>query len=177
MADYEFKLTPEGETALKTFEALDGAVIRVGWQAGDMAAGHGPQPKYGKKRKGKATESSKATLAEIAMYNEYGTSTAPARPFMRKSFENNQEEISTLIEKSLKKIAKSGKSQQFLYLLGVKLVSTVQSEIENGQFEANAKSVYDRKKKLSRKDAKGEPKPLIDTATMKNSVGYMIEGE
>lgn len=182
MADYEMTLTPEGKAAFKTLDALDGATIRVGWQSSGMTVlgknnkPAGSQPLYGMERNsdGKIVQS-ELTLAEIAMYNERGTSTSPARPFLKPSFESNKDYIESLMTEGLSKIAVSGKVKEFLQTIGVELVSLAQEEIEDGHFEPNSKAVYDRKKKLSSKDAKGEPKPLIDTATMKNSIGFMIE--
>lgn len=87
---------------------------------------------------------------------------------MKQAFENNQDEIEDFLSQGLKKIAVSGKFQQFLQLLGVKLVDVVQSEIEEGQFTPNSAATIRRK---------GSAHPLIDTSTMKNSVGYEIEGE
>lgn len=169
MADYELRLTPEGAAALKAIEDLDGVTIKVGWANGMKTASGGSQPVKGKQRKaGGAVVPSPASLAEIAMFNELGTSTIPARPFMKQAFENNQDEIEDFLSQGLKKIAVSGKFQQFLQLLGVKLVDVVQSEIEEGQFTPNSAATIRRK---------GSAHPLIDTSTMKNSVGYEIEGE
>ena len=171
MSDYDFNLTPEGAAALKAIEALDGVTIKVGWQAGGgmKTASGEAQPKNGKQKKaGGAVVPSPASLAEIALYNELGTSTIPARPFMKQAFENNQDEIEDFVSQGLKKIAVSGKFKQFLHLLGVKLVDVVQSEIEDGNFTPNSAATIRRK---------GSDHPLIDTATMKNSVGYEIEGD
>lgn len=169
MADYEMKLTPEGAAALKAIEELNGVTIKVGWQSGGSMKTEtgGPQPENGMQRKADGSiVPSPATLAEIAMYNEFGTSDIPARPFMKQAFENNRDEIENFVSEGLKKVAVSGKVQQFLQLLGVKLVDVVQSEIEEGQFEPNSTETVRRK---------GSAHPLIDTATMKNSIGFMIE--
>lgn len=169
MADCELHLTPEGAAALKAIEDLDGVTIKVGWANGMKTASGGLQPVKGEQREaGGAIVPSPATLAEIAMYNELGTSTIPARPFMKRAFENNKDEIEDFISQGLKKIAVSGKFQQFLQLLGVKLVDVVQSEIEEGSFTPNSAATIRRK---------GSATPLIDTATLKNSVGYEIERE
>lgn len=169
MADYEMKLTPEGAAALKAIEDLNDVTIKVGWQSGGSMKTEtgGPQPENGMQRKADGSiVSSPATLAEIAMYNEFGTSDIPARPFMKQAFENNRDEIESFVSEGLKKVAVSGKVQQFLQLLGVKLVDVVQSEIEEGQFESNSAETVRRK---------GSAHPLIDTATIKNSIGFMIE--
>ena len=136
----EYQLTPEGAAAFKALEELDGVTIKVGWPSG-------------------------GETAEIAMYNELGTSTIPARPFMKQAFENAQDEVEDFVVTGLKKVATSGAFQQFLNLLGVKLVDIVQSEIEEGSFTPNAPSTIRKK---------GSAHPLIDTATMKNSISFEI---
>lgn len=163
-----FHLTAEGAAALKALEDLNGVTIKVGWQSdGKMKTKDGAsQPLFGKQRNANGSiEQSPATLAEIAMFNELGTSTIPARPFMKQAMENGLDELSDFVSTGLSKIAKSGKLEQFLNLVGVKLVDMVQTEIENGNFVPNAPSTIARK---------GSDHPLIDTATMKNSVGYQI---
>lgn len=126
--------------AFKAFENLDGTVIDVGWPNG-------------------------GETAEIALYNELGTSTIPARPFMKQALENGEAEINAFITEGLGKVVDSGNTEAFLNLVGVKLVDMVQSEIEDGSFTPNAPSTIRKK---------GSAHPLIDTATMKNSISFEI---
>ena len=55
-------------------------------------------------------ENKKTTILEYAIYNEYGTSSMPARPFMRNALDSNKGIISNLIQAALKKVIKGEKS-------------------------------------------------------------------
>ena len=51
---------------------------------------------------------SKATLSEIAKWNEYGTSTIPARPFMRRAAKKNGKAIAEVAAVEFGGVAESG---------------------------------------------------------------------
>lgn len=169
--DYSLVLTPEGKATLQALEDLSDVTIKVGWQSGGgmKTADGAVQPNKGKTRDaGGAVKPSPASLAEIAAYNELGTSTIPARPFLSQAFENGQNELNDFISDALSRVSKSGKVGQFLQLLGVKLVDMVATEIEEGDFAPNSPATIARK---------GSAHPLIDTGTLKDSVGFEIEGD
>lgn len=104
-------------------------------------------------------------MAQIAMWNELGTSTAPSRPFLRKSVDENADPINAMCAQQLKSITAGGTAEQSLKQIGVFGVGLVQEKIESGSYEPNAPSTIRKKK---------SDKPLIDTGKMRQSVKYVI---
>lgn len=141
-------LTPEGKKYFKELEQLAKMEVQVGFQADSGSYENG------------------ATLAEVAAYNELGTSSTPARPFMRKSFENHEKELQSACDQVNKTLAKGGTTQQALDELGAFVKGLVQEEIVSGDFAPNADSTIAKK---------GSDKPLIDTGFMRQSVNYQVK--
>lgn len=141
-------LTPEGKKYFKELEQLAKMEVQVGFQADSGSYENG------------------ATLAEVAAYNELGTSSTPARPFMRKSFENHEKELQNACDQVNKTLAKGGTTQQALDELGAFVKGLVQEEIVSGDFAPNADSTIAKK---------GSDKPLIDTGFMRQSVNYQVK--
>ena len=100
------RLTPEGEKFFRQIDELQDKEVFVGFQAG------------------KVTDDRGVDMAQIAMWNELGTSTAPSRPFLRKSVDENAD----------------------LKQIGVFGVGLVQEKIESGSYEPNAPSTIRKKK-------------------------------
>jgi len=141
-------LTPEGKKYFKELEQLAKMEVQVGFQTDSGSYENG------------------ATLAEVAAYNELGTSSTPARPFMRKSFENHEKELQNACDQVNKTLAKGGTTQQALDELGAFVKGLVQEEIVSGDFAPNADSTIAKK---------GSDKPLIDTGFMRQSVNYQVK--
>lgn len=140
-------LTPEGRRYFEALKKLSELEVQVGFQ-GDESYEDG------------------TSIAEIAAYNELGSSDTPARPFMKQSFENHEDELRAACERVNAAIA-SGKSvEQALDALGVAIKGLVQTEIVDGDFTENAPSTIKKK---------GSDKPLIDTGTMRQSVNYVVK--
>ena len=142
------RLTPEGQRFFAEIEKLKEQQVFVGFQAGQVADDRG------------------VDMAQIAMFNELGTSTAPARPFLRDSVDENEDVIRDQCGKELKKLTTGATAETVLKRVGALGVRLVQEKIESGSFEPNAEST-------SRK--KGSDKPLIDTGRMRQSVKYVIK--
>ncbi len=142
-------MTPEGKRFLKELRKLESLEVRVGFQAGQ------------------ATYEDGADIAEVAAFNELGSSDTPARPFMRQSFENHEAELQASCEEANNVLAKGGTAQQALNKIGVFTKGLVQQEIVDGGFAPNAESTIKKK---------GSEKPLIDTGLMRQSVNYVIKG-
>ena len=140
-------LTPEGKRYFAQLEKLSKLEVQVGFQSGDMY-------------------DDGTSLAEIAAYNELGTSTSPARPFMKQSFENHEEELKAACKAVNDTIASGGSVEQALNALGVSVKGLVQEEIVDGDFTENALSTIKKKK---------SEQPLIDTGTMRQSVNFVIK--
>ena len=105
-------------------------------------------------------------MAQIAMFNELGTSTSPSRPFLRMSVDENQDKINTMCRTELQGIVNGGTAEQCLNRLGVFGVSLVQEKIGSGGFAPNAPSTVRKK---------GSSKPLIDTGRMRQSVKHTVK--
>ena len=74
------RMTPEGQRLMAELEKLNKLAAYVGFQSGTPA----------KERHGDAIIDSDVDLLDVALWNELGTSTAPSRPFLRKSMDDNK---------------------------------------------------------------------------------------
>lgn len=151
MAGYD-RLTPEGKKFYAEIDKLKANEVFIGFQAGHAS--------HRDEETGKEVD-----MAEVAMFNELGTSTSPSRPFLRQTVDDNQAKINAMCEQQAKNIANGGTAERSLKQLGAFGVSLVQEKIGNGTFEPNAPSTV---------KAKGSAKPLIDTGQMRQSVHYVI---
>lgn len=142
------RLTPEGERFFAQIEELKQNQVFVGFQAGQVADDRG------------------VDMAQIAMFNELGTSTAPARPFLRDSVDENEDVIRDQCGKELKKLTTGATAETVLKRVGALGVRLVQEKIVSGSFKPNAPSTI--RKKVS-------DKPLIDTDHMRQSVKYVVK--
>lgn len=151
MAGYD-KLTPEGKKFYAELEKLKQNEVFIGYQAGH--AKHTDE------------DGNTADMAEIAMFNELGTSTSPPRPFLRMTVDENKDKINQFVETQTKRIAQGASAEQCMKQMGAFGVSLVQEQIGNGTFTPNAESTI---------KAKGSDKPLIDTGQLRQSVHYVIK--
>ncbi|MEZ7716403.1 hypothetical protein O3935_00465 [Leptotrichia wadei] len=110
------------------------------------------------------------SVQEYAIFNEYGTSKMPARPFFRLSVgtANAQNEIKEYMKQQVEQIIQSGMSAQQAYEnLGTFVVQKIKKTIASGNFAAlNPQTVK----------KKGHSKPLMDTHSLYNSINYEIVG-
>ena len=142
------RLTPEGERFFAQIEELKQNQVFVGFQAGQVADDRG------------------VDMAQIAMFNELGTSTAPARPFLRDSVDENEDVIRDQCGKELKKLTTGATAETVLKRVGALGVRLVQEKIVSGSFKPNDPSTLRKK---------GSDKPLIDTGRMRQSVKYVVK--
>lgn len=140
-------LTPEGRRYFEQLQKLSRLEVQVGFQEGQ-------------------TYEDDTSLADVAAYNELGTSDSPARPFMRQSFENHEPELKAACEQVNKTLAEGGTTEKALKDLGVFCKGLVQQEIVDGGFVANKPSTIKKKK---------SEQPLIDTGHMRQSVDFVIK--
>ncbi len=137
---------------MKELQELAELEVRVGFQRGQNA--------------GSATDdSSRADLVDIAMWNELGTEHIPSRPFMRDSVDKHMQEIGEMVAAQKDALLNGATAREILGTIGLFQQDLMQTEIEQGDFAANAPATIRKK---------GSDKPLIDTGTMKNSVHYYI---
>ena len=116
---------------------------------------------------------SKVNMADIASFNEFGTSKGswsgkgiPARPFMRSTFDEQQEKYTLLLNRVIKHIlAGNITPATALNRLGLMVKSDVQSKINNLRTPPNSQVTIDNK---------GSSNPLIQYGRLKQSIEYEI---
>ena len=122
-------------------------------------------------------ENKKTTILEYAIYNEYGTPSMPARPFMRNALDSNKGIISNLIQAAPKKVIKGEKSgKEALMEIG----ETIRGLIIQSIATAQAWAVPNDPKTLKIKTKNGQAnntKPLIDNKFLIKSIRYQIVNE
>ena len=110
------------------------------------------------------------SVQDYAIFNEYGTSRMPARPFFRLSVgtANAQNEIKEYMKQQVEQIIQGGISAQQAYEnLGTFVVQKIKKTIASGNFAAlNPQTVK----------KKGHSKPLIDTHSLYESINFEIVG-
>ena len=110
------------------------------------------------------------SVQDYAIFNEYGTSRIPARPFFRLSVgtANAQNEIKEYMKQQVEQIIQGGISAQQAYEnLGTFVVQKIKKTIASGNFAAlNPQTIK----------KKGHSKPLIDTHSLYESINFEIVG-
>ena len=110
------------------------------------------------------------SVQDYAIFNEYGTSRMPARPFFRLSVgtANAQNEIKEYMKQQVEQIIQGGISAQQAYEnLGTFVVQKIKKTIASGNFATlNPQTVK----------KKGHSKPLIDTHSLYESINFEIVG-
>lgn len=105
------------------------------------------------------------TVAEVALWNEFGTIKSPARSFMRPTFENQQENWKKIFNFSLVDSIKNNNPKQVFNNLGLAVQGDIKKTIS--QVTEPALSPITIKKKRS-------SKPLVDSGLLLNSIQYEV---
>lgn len=111
-------------------------------------------------------EKSEATVAQVAQWNSYGTSTIPARPFLTVAVARHARELL----KTQRRLATALVMQKIdlnraLGLLGAYAVGIVKQTIAEGVPPPNAESTI---------KMKGSSTPLINTGQLRNSITFEL---
>lgn len=107
-----------------------------------------------------------ANIAEYAAANEYGTETIPSRPAFRVSFDENVNDIQKDMKRAVDSAKSGGLVVAALSKVGLKHQTRIQRTIKERDFLPRlAQSTI---------DAKGSTKTLIDSASMVNSIRYVV---
>lgn len=111
-------------------------------------------------------QSGVANIAQIGMWNEYGTTRIPERSFIRSTLVNKKNEIINLQSNLLSNIS-SGKmsTSQALGLLGEFLAGEIKTKIVALKSPPNKPTTI---------KAKGRSNPLVDTGQLLNSITYEV---
>lgn len=102
------------------------------------------------------------TLEEVALWNEFGTETIPARPFLSRALKSATTRCNKLMQVRMEENADL---EQIAKEIGLVLQDEIKQQITRGQFAPNAKSTIARKKSSH---------PLIDTGNLRQSVHWGI---
>lgn len=140
--------TPDGRRFKRMLQELSKLEVRVGFQAGE------------------AQEEDGTDICEVAAYNELGTEHIPARPFLRKSVDENVNKINSFMKAKVRDLTHGVSGEQVLKEIGIFQKDLIQEKITSGGFAPNADSTIAKK---------GSSKPLIDTGRMRQSVNYVIQ--
>lgn len=106
------------------------------------------------------------SVASVAYMNEFGTRTAPARPFFRPAVAEHKAEWADALASLVK--ASDYDTEKALGQLGAVIVDDIKASIQAVSSPPLAKSTI---------AAKGSSKPLEDTGLMLNSVSFQVGGE
>jgi len=142
--------------------------IDHGWSAivKEFAKYKTPHVKVGVLSSAPADKKTKANLASIAAYNEFGTSRIPARPFMAQTFDQNYSEIRSFIESESGKIIDLKQTiPGALSKIGLFYQAKTQAQITRGEFVPNSPLTI---------KMKGSSKPLIDTGRLRQSINHEV---
>lgn len=104
-------------------------------------------------------------VIDVAVYNEFGTSNIPERPFLRTGSREFVEESGELFKKAVKRVNAGGDFKQETEKIGLKAMVAVQTKITNISSPGNAESTIKRKKSSN---------PLVDTGLLRQSVTYEV---
>ena len=118
-----------------------------------------------------STNGEGASIAEYAAYNEYGTESIPARPFMTMSFDENVTAIDADFLRQTQAVV-TGKrtADQALTVIGQKHADRIKNTISSRDILPKlADSTVARKKNNS-------TKTLVDSGAMLNAVQISIRG-
>ena len=122
-------------------------------------------------------EDGKTSILEYAIYNEFGTPSIPARPFMRNALDSNKEYIGNLIKTAVADVVKGIiKGKPALMRVG----ETIRGLIIQSIATAQAWAIPNNPKTLKIKTKNGQAnntKPLIDNRFLIRSIRYQIVNE
>lgn len=110
-----------------------------------------------------ATYEDGTPVAAVANWNEFGTSTAPPRPFFRNMIAKESPSWGGKIAKLA--VATGNDGVKILELMGEDIEGALKQSINDFTDPGNAESTIARK---------GFDKPLIDTSHMVNSTGHRV---
>lgn len=101
-------------------------------------------------------------VRDVALWNEYGTDTIPARPFLRNALKDQKEWAKTIIDNFDANQDGTTKLKDIAKTVGVQMQSSIQESITRTLTPPNAPSTIKKKK--------GKSHPLIDSGILRSSV-------
>lgn len=119
----------------KRIQSLHGRSVRIGFQSGG--------PRY-----------DGVTALDVAIYNVFGTRTAPPRDFMGQTMREHKPKIDEACRRVPQAVLDGASPDVVLGQLGLFYQALMRWQIPNGNYKGNADSTKKRK---------GSAKPLVDT--------------
>jgi hypothetical protein len=117
---------------------------------------------------GAGNEPDGPSLAQVAAWTEFGTSTAPERPFMRGGIRKALPAVSRTAARDLAAVAEGRKTMHgALEMAGVIGAGSVKEYMNGPHFVPNSPATIARK---------GSSQPTIDKAHLRQSVTHVVEG-
>lgn len=133
---------------LKQVQALDGHGVKSGIRAntGNYIEGH-------------------TDIIDVALWNEFGTDTIPARPFIRGFQDRNKQALGTLMDRTADLVVSGKQAGAALKEMGSVVQEMQQTHVKASKSWAvpNAPSTVKKK---------GSDKPLINHAVLVNAIRY-----
>lgn len=108
-------------------------------------------------------------MKEYAVFNEYGTSKIPARPFFRTSTKDNDSRsiIQSRVNDEVSKVLHGDIQPSTAFeRIGLFVKGRIQRSTTSGNWVSNSEATIRKK---------GSNKPLVDTGTLVNSIDYEVE--
>jgi len=119
-----------------------------------------------------ATTTDGKSIAEYAVYNEFGTSRIPARPFLRTvAKEKPKQWVGEMVRHIRGKATDPAIWKQALSVAGESMKSDIKDSIQKGNWTPNAPATVRAK---ARKGKVEPDHPLIDTGQMIAAVSYEV---
>lgn len=146
------------ETNYKKLVAESNVECAVGYPVNASGLGT-PEPAY----------DDRASVIQVALWNNYGTDRTPSRPFMDLAAREMREVYSKGMKTLGPKIARGeARVEKVLDVLGLQAEECVRKAIMDGEWQPNAPETIRRKK---------SERPLVDTATMRNRVTHVVRAK
>lgn len=117
------------------------------------------------------------TNVEVAIANEFGTSTIPERSFLRSAFAANERKYIEALGNLLRARIVNGQDVgQGLNKIGLEVTTDVKNGITQGEQipPPNSPATIAEKLKRTRKGTAGEPRTLVDTGQLVNSITHTV---
>lgn len=108
------------------------------------------------------------SIADVAIWNEYGTSRIPSRPFIRISADTNRQKWAKIAQQCVNNVIDGDSPRDAAQVIGHRMVEDIREVFgDTSKLKANAPSTIAKK---------GRNEPLIDTGKLKATVNYRVEG-
>lgn len=105
------------------------------------------------------------SVLDVAIWNEYGTSRIPSRPFIRQCYALHSEQAFALLKKAVQQVSGGVQPSVALGQVGLWYEAKMKRVLRTFAWQPNAPQTLKRKK---------SSKPLIDTGQLVNSIRYEV---